>query len=68
MHAHLARDVTEDLMAIVELNPEHAIWQGLCDNTLAFDRLFLFHRFTPILSRLTLSCRTFEGSRIQDAS
>src|SRR4051794_21721702 len=38
--AHLAGDVAEDLVAVVELHPEHGVRQGLGDLALEFDLLF----------------------------
>src|SRR5918999_834703 len=38
---HLARDVTEDLVAVVELHPEHRVRERLHDLAFEFDLLFL---------------------------
>src|SRR3954454_12320200 len=42
--AHLARHVTEDLVAVVELHLEHGVGQGLEDLALELDLLLLGHR------------------------
>src|SRR4051794_6506886 len=41
--AHLARDVPEDLVVILELHLEHRVGQGLKDLALHLDLLFLAH-------------------------
>ena len=33
MHAHLAADVSGDLVAVLEFNAEHCVGQGLNDRT-----------------------------------
>ena len=39
MHAHLSRDVSQDIVAIFELDPKHSVGQGLDDLTLEFDNI-----------------------------
>ena len=41
VHAHLPGDVGENLMAIVQLDAEHGIGEGLGDGALHDDRIFL---------------------------
>src|SRR5204862_7510636 len=41
--AHLARDVPEDLVLVVELDLEHRVWEGLDNLALHLDLLFLRH-------------------------
>src|SRR5687768_12310692 len=39
--AHLSRDVAEDAMAVVEVDPEHHVRQRLDDRAVELDRVFL---------------------------
>src|SRR5215207_8706782 len=48
---HLARDVAEHLVPIVELNLEHRVREGLDDLALHLDLLFLGHGGTALRSR-----------------
>src|SRR5918998_4126678 len=41
---HLARDVAEHLVPVVQLDPEHRVGQGLGDLALELDLLLLGHR------------------------
>jgi hypothetical protein len=43
VHPHLATNVSQNLMAIVELDPEHRIWQGLTNSPLHLDCAFFGH-------------------------
>jgi hypothetical protein len=43
MPAHLAGDVAEDLVPVVELDLEHGVREGLDDLALHLDLLFLGH-------------------------
>ena len=43
MHPHLARDVGQDEMPVLELDPEHRVGKGLLDRRLHADGLFLDH-------------------------
>src|SRR5215211_1578258 len=40
---HLARNGTQDLVPVVELDLEHRVWEGLDDLALHLDLLFLGH-------------------------
>src|SRR5215218_5483798 len=40
---HLARDVTQDIVPVVQLHLEHRVWEGLDDLALHLDLLFLGH-------------------------
>src|SRR4051794_17395141 len=44
---HLAGDVSEDFVPIVELDLEHRVWEGLDDLALHLDLLFLGHGGSP---------------------
>src|SRR4051794_32136147 len=48
---HLAGDVSEDFVPIVELDLEHRVWEGLDDLALHFDLLFLGHGESPQMRR-----------------
>src|SRR5689334_21129382 len=48
---HLAGDVSEDFVPIVELNLEHRVWEGLEDLALHLDLLFLGHDESPQMRR-----------------
>src|SRR3954454_19150405 len=69
---HLAGDVSEDFVPVVELDLEHRVWEGLDDLALHFDLLFLGHGESPQrrrtftafgpLSPVSSSYSTFEFS------
>lgn len=40
MHAHLARDMSENLMAVLELDFEHSVRESLQNGALKFDDVF----------------------------
>src|SRR5262245_17477028 len=44
IHPHLAADVREHLVAVLELYPEHRVGQRLDHRSLDFDRVFFGHR------------------------
>ena len=44
MHAHLAGDVGQNLMAVLQLDTEHGVGEGLDDLPLQDDRIFLRFR------------------------
>jgi hypothetical protein len=37
---HLSRDVAQDIVTILELDPEHGVREGLGDGALEHDRIF----------------------------
>ena len=41
VHAHLAGDVGQNLVAVVELDPEHGVREGLYNRSLENDCVFL---------------------------
>ena len=51
MHAHLARNMCENLMAIVELYPKHRVRQRFRDRALYFDHVFFGHEPLSFLPR-----------------
>jgi hypothetical protein len=44
VHAHLARDMGEDFVAIIEFDSKHGVWEGLDNRALHNDRIFLLFR------------------------
>ena len=42
VHAHLAADVREHLMTVLQLDAEHRVRKGLGDGALEHDRIFLW--------------------------
>src|SRR5262245_11563034 len=53
VQAHLARDVRQHAVAVVELDPEHRVRQGLDDLPLHLDRVVLGLLALPLLGQLT---------------
>ena len=60
VHAHLAGDVRQHLVAVLELDAEHRVGKGLDDGPLEDDRIFLGlgQRKSPARNELIELCRT----------
>src|SRR3954464_4504873 len=64
MAAHLARDVPEHLMLVVELDAEHGVRKGLGDLALHLDLFFFAHALrVPISVLRTWPCRARHAGR-----
>src|SRR5690606_16545564 len=47
VHAHLARNMAEHLVAVVQLHPEHGVGQRLDDSALHLDHIVFAHGLSP---------------------
>src|SRR5918999_5172610 len=64
--AHLARDVAQDLVVVVELDPEPRVREGLRDLALHLDLFFLAHKNKWIAPRPTIRDAAPRSREISD--